>query len=235
MKVLVIIPCYNEETCIQDVVRSINSIKNGLGFTLDVAVVNDCSRDNSVNIIKKLDCILLDLPVNLGIGGAMHCGYKYAFRNDYDITIQVDGDGQHPATEIVNVISGIIKNGWDVSIGSRFINKEGFQSSFMRRLGIKYFQWLNQSLVGISITDSTSGFRAFNRKAIALAYKYYPDEYPEPESIVYFKLNGLSIGEIPVLMEQRKGGTSSIGTLKSVYYMIKVTLAIIFVYFKHRK
>lgn len=229
-KILVVVPCFNEEAAIASVIAEINQVKRLNGLQLDALVVNDCSKDGSMGVIRKLDCLYLDLPVNLGIGGAMQAGYKYAWRNGYDIAVQIDGDGQHPADELLKVIGPILENTADVVIGSRFIAKSGFQSTATRRLGISYFRWLNQLLIHKRVHDSTSGFRAFNRRTIRIVDEYYPDEYPEPESIVQFGLNNLRILEVPVTMRERQGGVSSINTSRAVYYMLKVTLGILFIY-----
>ena len=233
-KILVVIPCYNEQSTVADVVAEINLVKSSGNLKLDALVVNDCSTDGTVTVVRSLDCLYLDLPVNLGIGGAMQAGYKYAYREGYDIAIQVDGDGQHPADEIPRLINPLIQGHADVSIGSRFLTKEGFQSSFTRRMGIKYFRWLNQVLIGQTIHDSTSGFRAFNRKTLAIVNNYYPDEYPEPEAIVQFGLHRLRMVELPVNMRERQGGISSIDSTKAIYYMLKVTLGILFVFIRLR-
>lgn len=232
-QVALIIPCYNESENIGQLIIDINKVKI-TNINLVPILVNDCSTDNTLEVIKTLNVKFLNLPVNLGIGGAVQTGYKYAFRNNFDIAIQVDGDGQHDPEELYKIIEPIVNDNEDVVIGSRFITKEGFQSSFMRRLGINYFKWLNKKLVDITITDSTSGFRALNRRALELVNDYYPDEYPEPEAIVLFRMNHLSIKEVPVLMKERLNGVSSINTLKSVYYMFKVTLGIVFIYLKLR-
>ncbi|SFE01307.1 glycosyltransferase family 2 protein [Spirosoma endophyticum] len=230
--ILVIVPCYNEQGSIANVVRELSTLRDRVGYVLDVLVVNDCSTDNSLSIVRTLPCRYLNLPVNLGIGGAMHTGYRYAYQHGYDIAVQVDGDGQHPADELPKVLGPILQQEADVSIGSRFINREGFQSSFLRRVGISYFRWLNQLLIGKTVHDSTSGFRAFNRRTIEIVNKYYPDEYPEPESIVQFGLHGLLIKEVPVRMRHREEGVSSINTSRAFYYMLKVSLAIVFMYFR---
>jgi glycosyltransferase involved in cell wall biosynthesis len=231
MKVLIVIPCYNEEASIGNIVRSVASL-NVPGVTIHALPVNDCSTDNTLSEIKNNTQRFLDLPVNLGIGGTVQSGYKYASFHNYDVAIQLDGDGQHPIEELETLMRPLMNNECDVVIGSRFITGEGFQSSGLRRAGINYFKRLNQLLLGIKITDSTSGFRAINAKAIALACDYYPDEYPEPEAIVLFHMNGLKIKEVPVLMKERQGGTSSISSFGGVYYMVKVTLGIIFIYLK---
>lgn len=231
-RILIVVPCFNEEAAIATVVREINEVKQRYGLNLDILVVNDCSTDSSITVIRGLDCLHLDLPVNLGIGGAMQAGYKYAYRHGYDIAVQMDGDGQHPANELPKILQPVIDGKSDVVIGSRFLEKNGFQSTAIRRIGITYFRWLNAALIGRSIYDSTSGFRAFNRRTLKIVTGYYPDEYPEPESIVQFGLYNLRIHEVPVIMRERQGGVSSIGTGQAIYYMMKVTLGILFVYIR---
>jgi glycosyltransferase involved in cell wall biosynthesis len=231
-RVLVVVPCYNEEESIRAVVESINGVAIPGNTPIDVLVVNDCSTDKTLTILKELNCQYLDLPVNLGIGGAMQAGYKYAYQHGYTVAVQMDGDGQHPARELHKILAPIFADEADVVIGSRFLIKEGFQSSVVRRIGIKYFRWLNQFLIGVTVHDSTSGFRAFNARALQLANEYYPDEYPEPESIVQFGLSSLRIKEVAVTMQERQGGVSSIDTSRALYYMLKVTLGILFVYIR---
>lgn len=230
-RVLIIIPCFNEEASIYNLLKEIRELRYP-NATIEALPVNDCSTDNTVNEIRKDGCNFLDLPVNLGIGGAVQSGYRYAKLNGYDIAVQLDGDGQHPVKELPKLLDALIQGSNDVVIGSRFIDKVGFQSSGLRRFGINYFKKLNQFLLGIKITDSTSGFRAINHKAIELVCDYYPDEYPEPEAIVLFHMNHLTIKEVPVVMLERQGGMSSISSFKSIYYMIKVTLGILFIYFR---
>jgi glycosyltransferase involved in cell wall biosynthesis len=232
MKIAAIVPAYNEEKAIASVVRDINALASTHNLSIDVIVVNDCSLDTTAEIISNIKCIALNLPINLGIGGAVQTGFKYAFNNGYDYAIQVDGDGQHPAIEIPKIVNAAIQQNSDVVIGSRFISKEGFQSSAMRRMGINYFKFLNRFFVGETITDSTSGFRLINKKALELVSDYYPDEYPEPEAIILYSLNNLKITEVAVTMKERQGGVSSIGAVSSVYYMLKVTLAIIYTFIR---
>ncbi|WP_138992914.1 glycosyltransferase family 2 protein [Larkinella sp. C7] len=235
LRVLVVVPCYNEQRSVAAVVNDIHWVKTRFGLSLDTLVVNDCSTDNTMAVVRTLDCLHLDLPVNLGIGGCMQAGYKYAYRKGYDIAVQIDGDGQHPAEGLIKLLRPLFDDQADVVIGSRFLERQGFQSSFVRRIGIRYFRWLNQLLIRKTVHDSTSGFRAFNRKTIEIVNRYYPDEYPEPEAIVQFGLHKLRLLEVPVLMEERQGGTSSIGWIQSVYYLFKVTLGTLFVYIRLRK
>jgi glycosyltransferase involved in cell wall biosynthesis len=232
MKIATIVPAYNEEKSIANVVSDILLVAQSQNLSITVIVVNDCSKDSTSEIISKLNCVALDLPVNLGIGGAVQTGFKYAFENGFDYAIQIDGDGQHPASEIPKLINAVIENNLDVVIGSRFMSKEGFQSSAVRRFGINYFKWLNRFLVGIKINDSTSGLRLINKKTLEIVSEYYPDEYPEPEAIILYSLNKLKIGEVSVNMKERQGGVSSISSVSSIYYMFKVTLAIIYTFIR---
>ncbi len=233
-KVALIIPCYNESASIGGVIAEIRALPPSKDFSIMPIVINDCSTDNTLEIIEQLKVNYLSLPVNLGIGGAVQTGFKYAREHHFDMAIQLDGDGQHPVTEIRALLEPIIRQEADVVIGSRFLKKEGYQSTWFRRFGINYFKGLNGLLTGFHITDSTSGFRALNRKALELVAGYYPDEYPEPEAIILYRMSGLRIHEIPVSMRRRQGGTSSIHSYKSMYYMVKVRLAIIFIYLRLR-
>ena len=234
-RLLIIIPCFNEAGSIENVVNTINfeCRKNKLNY--EILVINDESKDNTLEIVKKLDCKYLDLPVNLGIGGAVQSGFKYAYRNNFDYALQVDGDGQHPANEIHKLMDTALEGKFDLIIGSRFLGLGGFQSTFLRRFGIVFFKFLNKFLINQTISDSTSGFRLMNRKTLEHLIKYYPDEYPEPETLTLLGLKGIVFKEVPVLMEERKAGVSSIGAFDSIYYMVKVSLAIVFTYFKNRK
>ncbi|MCS6935192.1 MAG: glycosyltransferase family 2 protein [Chitinophagales bacterium] len=231
-RIAVVIPAYNEEESIAAVVNEVNRVSRETGLDLTPVVVNDCSTDRTREIISQLNCVALNLPINLGIGGAVQTGFKYALLNGFDYAVQIDGDGQHPPAQIPLLYNAIQQNNWDVAIGSRFITNEGFQSTFMRRVGIAYFQWLIRLLTGRTVKDATSGMRMFNRKTLALFYRYYPDEYPEPEAVILFSKNNLRFGEVPVQMNERMGGVSSIRSFGTVYYMFKVTLAIIFSYLR---
>jgi glycosyltransferase involved in cell wall biosynthesis len=228
MKIAAVVPAYNESDSIKNVVEELLAAADWHKIQLTVIVVNDCSTDDTGKIIDQLSCIALHLPINLGIGGAVQTGFKYAFENEFDFAIQVDGDGQHPADELKKIIDAALANSWDVTIGSRFLTREGFQSSTARRAGIKYFSRLIHLLSGFSINDTTSGFRLLNRKALSVVNDYYPDEYPEPEAIVLYARNKLRVGEVQVQMRERQGGVSSINSIGAIYYMWKVTLACLF-------
>lgn len=226
MKILVIIPAYNEE---KNIVKTVNQLKNTKlkGHTLDYVVINDGSSDNTKNVCIENNINFIDLPFNLGIGGAVQTGYKYASYNDYDIAIQFDGDGQHDASYIKDLVKEI-EEGYDVVIGSRFVSElSEFKSTKIRRVGINFLSWLIKVMTSIKIYDPTSGFRAVDRKVIKLFADNYPIDYPEPDTIVTVIKKGYKVNEIPVKMNRRENGKSSINPLKSIYYMIKVSLAII--------
>lgn len=233
-KIAVIIPAYNEETSIAAVVADVHIASKEAGIHYWPVVVNDCSKDRTGEIIAGLPCTALQLPINLGIGGAVQTGFKFALLNGYTHAVQVDGDGQHPPIELKKLYQKMEAEGKDVMIGSRFVEGEGkgFQSSAMRRLGINYFKRLNSLLVGVTIHDSTSGLRMLNAKALKVVSNDYPDEYPEPEAVILYVKNGLKIGEVQVEMRERQGGVSSIDGVRSVYYMAKVTIAILYTYIR---
>lgn len=231
MKILVIIPAYNEAESITQV---ITKLKQDMGRA-DYIVVNDCSRDATLERLKGMDASYLNLPVNLGIGGGVQTGYKYALLNDYDIAVQIDGDGQHDTKYLQKVIQPILDGEKDIVIGSRFLEKEGFQSSGLRRAGITFLSMLIRMCCGVKVYDVTSGFRAVSREYIKIYATDYPVDYPEPEAIVMAALAGARVGEVPVIMKERQGGESSISAFKSVYYMIKVSLAVILCRITHRK
>ena len=222
MKKLIIIPAYNESESIVETVQDI--IDNAKDF--DYIIINDCSTDNTKALCEQNNFNVINLPINLGIGGAVQTGYKYAKDNNYDLAVQVDGDGQHDPKFLSEMSEYLIEHDLDMVIGSRFIKKMGFQSSLMRRVGIKYFTWIIRLLTGKVITDPTSGLRIINKEIINIFCNEYPRDHPEPESIVVLLKLHKKIGEIPVVMRERAGGVSSISAIKSVYYMIKVSLAI---------
>lgn len=230
-KVLIIIPAYNEEKSIE---RVINKLKSDCP-DVDYLVVNDCSKDNTLSVLESIKANYVSAPLNLGIGGGVQTGYKYAKDHGYDIAIQIDADGQHDTAYIYDVIKPIVDGKADIVIGSRFIEKQGFQSSGMRRFGIKFLSVLIRICTSTKVLDVTSGFRAINKEYIELYAKEYPTDYPEPEAIVRAAVNGARISEVPVIMKERREGTSSITPWKSIYYMIKVSLAIILCRISYRR
>lgn len=234
-KILIIVPAYNEEMNIVRVVRDIRAAADRLTDTYaEIVVINDGSTDRTLAAAESTTATVIDLPYNLGIGGAVQTGFRYAYENRFDIAIQIDGDGQHDPQFIGQLIAPIRTGQHDVVIGSRFLDASriGFQSTFARRVGIKVFEWINSVIIRQKITDNTSGFRAYNKKTIALLADEYPADYPEPETVIMLGLRGYGIAEIPVVMKERQGGRSSIGSWASAYYMIKVLLAIFVNVFK---
>jgi glycosyltransferase involved in cell wall biosynthesis len=221
-KVLVIIPAYNEEGSLEKVVREVRTHLS----QADILVVSDGSTDRTSEKARASGATVLELPFNLGIGGAMQAGYRYAYEKGYDIAIQVDADGQHDPKEIRRLLDALETKGADVVIGSRFIGDSEYKSSFMRRIGISIFSRVISIIVRQRITDPTSGFRAGNRRAIQLFSSDYPQDYPEPEVLVLLHQCRLKMGEVPVEMSERHSGESSITKIRSVYYMVKVLLAI---------
>ena len=212
-KVLVIIPCYNEEDNIVNTVENLRAVCPEVDFL----VVNDCSTDSSAALLKSHHYPFLDLPVNLGIGGNVQCGYLYAVRNGYDVAVQMDGDGQHDPAYLMEIVQPVLDGKCDMCIGSRFVKKEGFQTSFMRRVGIRWLSGMIRLLSGHRVLDVTSGYFS----------EHYAIDYPEPEAALAAILAGFKVMEAPVIMRERQGGVSSIHSFKSAYYMIKVTLALI--------
>ena len=223
MKVLIIIPAYNEADNLLQLIQDIQEKCP----TYNYVVINDGSNDDTKELCKHhlLSCI--HLPINSGIGVAVQTGYKYAYENGYDIAVQIDGDGQHGVEYLSKVIEPIDSGKADITIGSRFLEKKGFQSSAMRRTGISFLSNLIFICTGKRIKDVTSGYRAVNKKFIDVYATDYSRDYPEPEAIVTAVMHRAVIEEIPVEMKERQSGVSSINLGKSVYYMIKVTLAIV--------
>lgn len=226
-KILLIIPAYNEELNIKNTVDKLKNVKLHRRYLLNYVVINDGSKDNTLKVCKDNKINVITLINNLGIGGAVQTGYKYAYYNDYDIAIQFDGDGQHDEKYILALVNELEK-GYDMAIGSRFIKKlSKFKSTASRQLGIRILSIFIRLFSGKKIYDPTSGFRAVNRRGIKFFANCYPIEYPEPSSSVDFIKEGFKISEIPVEMHERKQGKSSINLTKSVYYMISVCIAIV--------
>ena len=223
LKILVIIPAFNEEKSVEQVVADIKNANENI----DVLVVNDKSTDDTENTLYRRGINHLSLPINLGIGGAVQAGFLYAEKYKYDIALQVDGDGQHPEDQIPNIIRPIIEQGVDFVIGSRYQNGSQIVSSHFRRWGGGLLSTLIYLLTRMHVTDPTSGFRAYSRKAINYLCRYYPQEYPEPISVVELIDNGFKFVEIPVSMKKREFGKSSITGVNTLFYMIKVMFAIL--------
>ena len=224
-KILIVIPAFNEQN---NILKVILDIRESI-VDADILVVNDCSVDHTSYIARMAEGVkVIDLPCNLGIGGAVQTGFKYASTYGYQYMVQIDGDGQHIAQEVPKLLQEMVQTNCDMVIGSRFLGVKSFQTTWARRFGIRFFYFLFKALINIKITDSTSGFRLYNKKSIALLSKYYPADYPEPDAIILLKKHGLQISEVGVRMRAREHGQSSITPIKSPYYMAKVILSILF-------
>lgn len=220
--VILIVPAYNEEENIAGVVASLRD--SGYAFV----VVNDGSTDATGAILDELGAPHVDLAENLGIGGAVQTGYKYALAHGYKIGVQFDGDGQHDVGYVASLVQPLLNNQADIAVGSRFVGDESeFKSSFARRTGITLLSLTLKLISGKTIKDITSGFRAVNERGMRLFAHSYPTDYPEPESLAYAFSHGLTAVEVPAAMHERSGGASSIAGLDTVYYMVKVGISIL--------
>lgn len=222
-KTLVIIPALNEEDSIAHVIGLIHHHAPWA----DVAVINDGSTDRTQAIAESCGAVVLPMPYNVGIGAAVQTGMMYAARNGYQVAVQNDGDGQHSPAEIPLIVSELLKGEADIVIGSRYIEDRGYVTPAARRIGIVILARIISWIIRQRTTDPTSGFRASNRRAIEFCAENYPHDYPEPEAVVILHRAGLRVCEIPVTMNPRYGGQSSITPLKSGYYMVKVIMAIL--------
>jgi glycosyltransferase involved in cell wall biosynthesis len=222
LRTLAIVPAYNEQDCIGTVLEEIRSAEPDL----HVVVVNDASIDRTAAIAAQAGATVLNLPFNVGIGGAMQTGYQYALEHGFELAIQVDGDGQHDPREIGRVLEPILDGRADLVVGTRFVEGGGYRGTRVRRVGIRIFAAIVSLMVGQRVSDTTSGFRAVNRKTLRLFAEQYPHDYPEVESIVLLSRHGLRMLEVPVQMRVRETGSSSITAVRSVYYMVKVLLAL---------
>ena len=222
---LIVIPAFNEQ---HNIGRVLQEVQTSLPAA-DILVINDCSVDDTSAVARGYSGVcVVDLPCNLGIGGAMQTGFKYALNKGYEYVVQVDGDGQHVPEEVFRLFQGMEEQRCDMVIGSRFLGVDSFRTTWCRRMGIKVFYCLFRALVHARVTDSTSGFRLYNRKSLAVLSRHYSSDYPEPDAIVLLKKQGLRIGEVGVAMRERAEGRSSITPIKSPYYMAKVILTILF-------
>ena len=223
MRRIAVVPAFNEEASVGGVVAEIRAFDP----ELDVVVVDDGSFDGTGAAARAAGAEVLRLPFNLGIGGAVQTGFRYAFERGYELAVRVDGDGQHDASQLDRILAPVLAGEADIAVGSRFASPgEGYRSSRSRRVGIRLLAWVVSRIVGRAVTDTTSGFQALNRRAIELFAHDYPHDYPEVEATVMVSRHRLRAVEVPVSMRERGGGRSSITALRSVYYMIKVLLAI---------
>lgn len=235
-KILLIIPAYNEEDNILKTYQTIINYNKKNKTNYDVIVINDGSKDRTGEICHQNNIPTIDLIHNLGIGGAVQTGYKYAYMKDYDIAVQFDGDGQHDVRYVKNIIEPIINNESDMVIGSRFIEKiDTFKSTFARRIGITIISATIKLITDKKIYDTTSGFRAVNKEIIEDFALSYPMEYPEPITTTEILKKQYQITEVPVEMNEREGGVSSIRGWKDAYYMINVILSLLIIAIRRHK
>jgi glycosyltransferase involved in cell wall biosynthesis len=223
MRVLAIIPAYNEERNLPGVLARLREAMP----ECDVCVVDDGSADATGEVASALGAAVLRSPVNLGIGAAVQTGYLWARERGYDAAVQVDGDGQHDPRFLDVLLAPIRERRADFVIGSRFLEDGGFRSTRLRRAGIRYLSWFLRARCGARVSDPTSGFRAASRAAIALFASCYPSDYPEPEAVALASRRGLRVAEVPVRMEERRHGRSSIDAWRTLYYLVKVTVALV--------
>jgi len=228
MKKIVIIPVYNEQNSIIHVMNDLK--RNAPDF--DTVIINDGSTDNTLAECIAHGFNVINLPMNVGIGASVQTGYIYALQKGYDIAVQFDGDGQHEAKYLSKLYDEMIKTKSDMAIGSRYLAKQGFQSTAMRRIGIRFLSKLIKVLYHQEIRDVTSGQRMINKKVMAFFAEYYPYDYPEPETLALCMREKFKITEVPVIMRSREEGNSSIGIKQSIYYMLKVSFFILVGYFR---
>jgi glycosyltransferase involved in cell wall biosynthesis len=228
LKRVAVVPALNEEQTVGRVIDEIRAFDPGF----DIVVVDDGSTDRTAGVAADRGAHVLRLPFNLGIGGAVQTGYRFAFEHGYDLAVQVDGDGQHDPSQLAAILGPVLRGEADLCVGSRFTGEGPYRSSFARRIGIRIFARVVSAIVRQKLTDTTSGFRAVNRKAIALFAVDYPHDYPEVETTVMTVRHKLRLTEVPVTMRERGGGASSITALRSIYYMTKVLLAIFVALFR---
>jgi len=218
-----IVPALNEELTVPRVIDELRAFDAGLV----IVVVDDGSADRTAEAAAAKGAVVIRLPFNLGIGGAVQTGFRFAFEHDFDVAVRVDGDGQHDPAQLARILRPVLNGEADIVVGSRFAAGEGgYRSSRSRRVGIRLLAWVVSRIAGQRVTDTTSGFQALNRRGIALFARDYPHDYPEVEATVMVFRHRLRLQEVPVSMRERGGGSSSITALRSIYYMVKVLLAL---------
>jgi len=219
---IAIVPAFNEERNIARVVAELKEHDAGL----DIVVVSDGSYDHTGDVARAAGAKVLELPFNVGIGGAVQTGFRYAWENGYELAVRCDGDGQHIPAELPKVIAPVVAGDADIAIGSRFVVNGGYRSSATRRIGIRLLALAVSAIARQRVTDATSGFQALNRRALQLFAADYPHDYPEVEGMVMTIKHRLRLVEVPVEMREREHGRSSITALRSIYYMVKVLIAL---------
>jgi glycosyltransferase involved in cell wall biosynthesis len=219
---IAIVPAYNEERNVGRVLDELRALDPGL----DMVVVSDGSTDRTAEVASSRGAHVIRLPFNLGIGGAVQTGYRHAWEEGYELAVRLDGDGQHDPSELRALVAPVVEGDADLVVGSRFVSNSGYRSSAARRVGIRILARVVSLIAGQRLTDTTSGFQACNRRAIAVYAADLPHDYPEVEGMVIAIKHRLRVVEVPVTMREREHGRSSIGALASIYYMIKILLAL---------
>ena len=230
LKRVAIVPAFNEEEAVTRVIDELRAFDPGL----EIVVIDDGSTDRTTETARARGASVVQLPFNLGIGGAVQTGFRYAWEHGFDVAVRVDGDGQHDPAELGAILEPVLADDADIAVGSRFIGGEGYRSSRSRRIGIRLLAWIVSALTRQKITDPTSGFQAANRLGIRLFAADYPHDYPEAEATVMVFKHRLRMTEVPVAMRARESGQSSITAVRSVYYMVKVVLAIFVALFRRK-
>jgi glycosyltransferase involved in cell wall biosynthesis len=232
VRVLVVVPALNEERSVGPLVADVRAESVKLGIEIVPVVIDDGSTDRTAEMAAAAGARVVQLPKNLGIGGAVQTGLRLAWREGFSCAVQVDGDGQHPAQELGKLLALLRETpAPDLIVGTRYGGeREGFQSTALRRIGIGWLRWVLRRVAGVPCTDPTSGYRLYGPRALALFERTYPYDYPEPESLAMARAAGLIIREVPVIMRARMAGTSSITSWRTAYYMLKVSLAVTLCY-----
>ena len=231
MRVLIVVPALNEESGLPPLLSELRAVAEGDGFSAEIVVIDDASTDRTAEVAREHGARVVRLCRNLGIGGAVQTGLRLALREGFDCAVQMDGDGQHPPSELRKLLAAMqAPLAPDIVVGSRYLHGEGFQSTLPRRMGSGWLGWVLRLVTRQRTTDPTSGYRAYGRRALKLFNWSYPHDYPEPEALVLAKVAGLRVVEVPVVMKERQGGASSISIVHAPYYMLKVTAAILLAY-----
>jgi len=227
---IAIVPAYNEEA---NIGRLLDELR-AFDAELEVVVISDGSVDRTADVAAERGAHVVRLPFNLGIGGAVQTGFRFAWENGYELVVRLDGDGQHDPSELPKVLAPVLAGDADIVVGSRFIGEDSYRSTASRRIGIRLLAAIVSIIARQRVTDATSGFQALNRKALELFAADYPHDYPEVEGMVMTIKHRLRLCEVPVTMREREHGRSSITTLRSIYYMAKVLVALFVGLFRRR-